>query len=118
MHLCYLFELFSLIQVLVNPSYLLLFLIFTSQLDHNKPLRRERITKDINKFMGLVSKKLPDQPNLKSHSFWTSFITQLWKDTNDIEFVRQVIGYSKLDTTSYYVQSLSEKEREERMSEV
>ena len=51
--------------------------IFTSQLDHNKPLRRERITKDINKFMGLVSKKLPDQPNLKSHSFRTSFIKQL-----------------------------------------
>lgn len=90
--------------------------IFSSQLNHNKPIRRERITKDINKIMGLVSKKLPDQPNLKSHSFRTSFITQLWKDTNDIEFVRQVIGHSKLDTTSYYVQSLSEKERQERMS--
>lgn len=90
--------------------------IFTSQLDHNKPMRRERITKDINKFMKLVSKNLPDKPNLKSHSFRTGFITQLWKDTNDIEFVRQVIGHSKLDTTSYYVQDLSEKERQERMS--
>lgn len=48
----------------------------------------------------------------------TEKITQLWKDTNDIEFVRQVIGHSKLDTTSYYVQDLSEKERQERMSEV
>ena len=66
--------------------------------------------------MGLVSENLPDQPNLKSHSFRTGFTTQLWKDTNDIEFVRQVIGHSKLDTTSYYVQSLSEKERQERMS--
>ena len=92
--------------------------IFTSQLDHNKPIRREQITKDINKIMALVSKNLPDQPNLKSHSFRTSFITQLWKDTNDIEFVRQVIGHSKLDTTSSYVQDLSEKERQERMSEV
>ena len=92
--------------------------IFTSQLDHNKPIRREQITKDINKIMTLVSKDLPDQPNLKSHSFRTSFITQLWKDTNDIEFVRQVIGHSKLDTTSSYVQDLSEKERQERMSEV
>ena len=68
--------------------------------------------------MALVSKNLPDQPNLKSHSFRTSFITQLWKDTNDIEFVRQVIGHSKLDTTSSYVQDLSEQERQERMSEV
>lgn len=92
--------------------------IFSSQLDHNKHIRREQITKDINKIMGLVSKNLPDQPNLKSHSFRTSFITQLWKDTNDIEFVRQIIGHSKLDTTSSYVQDLSEKERQERMSEV
>jgi integrase len=82
--------------------------IFTSQLDHNKHIRREQITKDINKIMALVSKNLPDQPNLKSHSFRTSFITQLWKDTNDIEFVRQVIGHSKLDTTSSYVQDLSD----------
>ena len=92
--------------------------IFTSQLDHNKHIRREQITKDINKIMALVSKNLPDQPNLKSHSFRTSFITQLWKDTKDIEFVRQVIGHSKLDTTSSYVQDLSEKERQKRMSEV
>ena len=92
--------------------------IFTSQLDHNKHIRREQITKDINKIMGLVSKNLPDKPNLKSHSFRTSFITQLWKDTNDIEFVRQVIGHSRLDTTSSYVQDLSEKERQKRMLEV
>ena len=32
--------------------------IFSSQLNHNKPIRRERITKDINKIMGLVSKKI------------------------------------------------------------
>ena len=38
--------------------------------------------------MSLVSKNLPGQPNLKSHSFRSGFITKLWKDTNDIEFVR------------------------------
>ena len=92
--------------------------IFTAQLDHNKHIRREQITKDINKIMALVSQNLPNQPNLKSHSFRTGFITQLWKDTNDIELVRQIIGHSKLDTTSSYVQDLSEKERQKRMSEV
>ena len=92
--------------------------IFSSQLDHNQHIRREQITKDVNKIMALVSKNLPDQPNLKSHSFRTGFITQLWKDTNDIEFVRQVIGHFKLDTTSFYVQDLSEKERQKRMSEI
>ena len=40
------------------------------------------------------------------------------ENTNDIEFVRQVIGHSKLDTTSFYIKNLSEKERERRMSEV
>lgn len=92
--------------------------IFSSQLDHNQHIRREQITKDINKIMALVSKNLPDQPNLKSHSFRTGFITQLWKDTNDIEFVRQVIGHFKLDTTSFYVQDLSEKERQKRMFDI
>ena len=68
--------------------------------------------------MSLVSKNLSGQPNLKSHSFRSGFITKLWKDTNDIEFVRQVIGHSKLNTTSSYVQDLSENERQERMSEI
>lgn len=92
--------------------------IFSSQLNHNQHIRREQITKDINKIMALVSKNLPDQPNLKSHSFRTGFITQLWKDTNDIEFVKQVIGHLKLDTTSSYVQDISEKERQKRMSDI
>lgn len=49
--------------------------IFSSQLDHNKHIRREQITKNINKIMGLVSKNLAGQPNLKSYSFRTGFIT-------------------------------------------
>ncbi len=92
--------------------------IFTSQLDHNKHIRREQITKDINKIMALVSKNLPDQPNLKSYSFRTSFITQLWKDSKDIEFVKQSIGHQKLDTTSAYVNKLSDQERQERIADV
>ena len=68
--------------------------------------------------MRSVSKSLPNQPNITSHSFRVGYISQLWKDTKDIEFVRQVIGHSKLDTTSSYVQDLSEKERQKRMSEV
>ena len=51
-------------------------------------------------------------PNLSSHSFRVGFITQLWRDTNDIEFVRQAIGHAKIDTTSQYVENLSEKEKQ------
>lgn len=36
-------------------------------------------------------------PNLSSHSFRVGFRTQLWRDTNDIEFVHQVIGHAKID---------------------
>ena len=90
--------------------------IFTAESNHSKQLGRVVITKNVNKIMSQVSEQLPDKPNITSHSFRIGYITQLWKDTNDIEFVRQVIGHSKLDTTSYYVQSLSEKERQEWMS--
>ncbi len=50
---------FDLLFFLKETSY-----IFSSQLDHNKPIRREQITKDVNKIMALVSKNLPDQLNL------------------------------------------------------
>ena len=43
--------------------------LFTSESDPFKKLRREAITRDVNKVMRLVSKKLPGQPNITSHSF-------------------------------------------------
>ena len=64
--------------------------------------------------MRSVSKSLPDQPNITSHSFRVGYISQLWKDTKDIEFVKQSIGHRRMDTTSSYVEKLSDQEREER----
>jgi len=78
-------------------------------------LHREVITSDVNKVMHKVSKRVPSQPNITSHSFRIGFITELWRDTKDIEFVRQAIGHAKIDTTSRYVQNLSEEERQSRM---
>ena len=92
--------------------------LFTSESDHFKKLRREAITRDVNKVMRLVSKKLPGQPNITSHSFRIGYITQLWKDSKDIEFVKQTIGHQKLDTTSAYVKSLSDLERQERIENI
>ena len=37
--------------------------------------------------------------------------TQLWRDTNDIEFVRQAIGHAKINTAWEYVENLSDEER-------
>jgi integrase len=92
--------------------------LFTSESDHFKKLRREAITRDVNKIMRLVSKQLPGQPNVTSHSFRIGYITQLWKDSKDIEFVKQTIGHQKLDTTSAYVNQLSDQERQKRIEKL
>ena len=92
--------------------------LFTSESDHFKKLRREAITRDVNKVMRLVSKQLPGQPNVTSHSFRIDYITQLWKDSKDIEFVKQTIGHRKLDTTSTYVTQLSDQERQKRINQL
>ncbi len=92
--------------------------LFTSESDHFKKLRREAITRDVNKVMRLVSKQLPGQPNVTSHSFRIGYITQLWKDSKDIEFVKQTIGHRKLDTTSAYVNQLSDQERQKRIQQL
>lgn len=87
--------------------------VFTSELNHNKMLSRETITRDVNRIMRSVSKSLPNQPNITSHSFRVGYISQLWKDSNDIEFVKQSIGHRKIDSTSSYVKELSDQERQE-----
>jgi hypothetical protein len=105
------FEFFFLIK---EPSAY----VFTSEVNHYQKLRREAITKDVNKIMRAVSNQLSGQPNVTSHSFRIGYITQLWKDSKDIEFVKQTIGHQRLDTTSAYVNKLSDQERRERISEL
>ena len=105
---------FQLILLIKEPDTY----VFTSEANHYKKLRREAITKDVNKVMRSVSNQLPGQPNLTSHSFRIGYITQLWKDSKDIEFVKQSIGHQKLDTTSAYVNKLSDHERQERIADV
>ena len=105
---------FELIFLMKEPNYY----VFTSEVQHTKPLGRVVVTKDVNKIMRQVSKQLNDKPNITSHSFRIGYITQLWKDTKDIEFVKQTIGHRKLDTTSAYVKSLSDLERQERIKNI
>ena len=92
--------------------------VFTSEAKHYQKLRREAITEGVNKVMRSVSKQLPGQPNITSHSFRIGYITQLWRDSKDIEFVKQSIGHQKLDTTSAYVTNLSDQERQDRIADV
>ena len=105
---------FQLIFLMKEPNAY----VFSPEINHFKKLRREVITTDVNKVMHKVSKIFPGQPNITSHSFRVGYITQLWKDSKDIEFVKQTIGHQKLDTTSAYVNKLSDQERRERISQL
>jgi len=104
---------FQLIFLMKEPdSYL-----FTAESNHYKPLDRVVITRDVNKVMREVSNQLPGKLNITSHSFRIGYITQLWKDSKDIEFVKQTIGHRNLDTTSAYVNKLSDQERQKRIDQ-
>ena len=81
-------------------------------------MRPELITTDSNKVMHKVSKIFPGQPNITNYSFRAGYITQLWKDSKDIEFVKQSMGHRTLDTTSAYVNKLSDQERQKLISQL
>lgn len=86
--------------------------VFTSDRKPNQMLQRQTITMDVNKIMHSVSDLLPSKPNITSHSFRIGYISQLWKDTKDIEFVRQTIGHRSLNSTSAYVTHMDDQERQ------
>lgn len=91
--------------------------IFTSQYS-NKPLERESFTNLINKFIKQSAKEIEGQPVLSSHSFRIGFISKLWRDTSDIEFVRQVVGHAKINTISLYVEHMSDQEKRKRIKDI
>jgi len=92
--------------------------VFTNESNHSKILTRETITKAINLVTRMVSEEILSKPNITNHSFRIGYITQLWKDSKDIEFVKQTIGYRNLDTTSTYVNKLSDQERQKRIHQL
>jgi site-specific recombinase XerD len=89
--------------------------VFTSDRKLNQMLSRQTLTMDVNKVMHSVSNLLPSKPNITSHSFRIGYISQLWKDTKDIEFVRQTIGHRSLNATSGYVTHMDDEERQNRI---
>ena len=92
--------------------------VFTSDRKLNQMLSRQTLTMDVNKVMHSVSNLLPSKLNITSHSFRIGYISQLWKDTEDIEFVRQTIGHRNLNATSGYVTHMDDEERQNRISSI
>jgi len=62
--------------------------------------------------MHQVSKKFPENLNLTSHSFRIGYIRQLWKDSQNIEFVKQAVGHKNLETTASYLNKLPDQEQQ------
>lgn len=89
--------------------------IFTSEQNPYQMLSRQTLTTDINRIMHSVLEDMPSKPNITSHSFRVGYISELWKNTKDIEFVRQTIGHRNLNLTSNYVASIGDEERHNRM---
>ena len=94
------------------------FYLFTTEANHYKSLDSIVITRDVNKMMREVSNQISGKLNITSHSFRIGYITQLWKDSKDIEFVKQTIGHRNLDITSAYVNKLSDQERQKRLDQL
>ena len=93
--------------------------LFTSiQKEGTAPLSRPYFTDKLNKVLQSIPELKNQGIHLTSHSFRKGYITALWKDTNDIEFVRQLIGHSNIQTTSLYTTTLSDKEIKERLKNV
>lgn len=84
----------------------------------NKPLERESFTNLVNQFLRESAKEIEGQPNFTSHRYRQGFISQLCRDTSDIEFVRQVIGYARISTTSLYIENMSDKKRRNRINKI
>lgn len=76
-------------------------LVLPNQKEENKAMSRSHVNREIN----AVIRELNSMFNGKftSHSFRRGYITYLWEESGDIELVRQLIGYAKLETTSSYL---------------
>ena len=92
--------------------------IFTAEKTPDTMLTRETLTKSINSSMHRVSKNMVGSPCITSHSFRVGYITKLWKDSKDLEFVRQSIGHKGIQTTSSYVTRMSDTERQKRIDDL
>ena len=100
----------------IEPSILEFYLFSANSSKGQTPLSRVFFTNQINNILNQTPQLLERGIQLTSHSFRRGYITSLWKETKDLEFVRQVIAHKQIGTTSLYVKVLSDEERERRLT--
>jgi integrase len=85
--------------------------VFSAEKSPKKPLSRAFFNDMLNKVLTSFVQQTGQQTEFTTHSFRHNFITELWRDSGDIEFVRQFMGHQKLESTVSYIQNLEETEK-------
>ena len=63
--------------------------VFTNKSNHSRMLTRQTLTRAVNLVTPKVFEEILNKPNSTSHTFRMGYITQLWKDSKNIQFVKQ-----------------------------
>lgn len=97
------------------PPYDDLYLFSSPSTKGKKPYSRSYFTDSFNKIVQKVPEFLADDKNFSSHSLRHGFIKDIWNNTTDIQFVKETIGHSNIQTTMGYISQLTEEERQQKM---
>jgi integrase len=84
--------------------------LFSSESKPESPLSRAYFNNMLNKTLLTFKKKFNIETKYTTHSFRHYFITELWKDSGDIEYVRQVMGHKFIASTVAYIENLLDAE--------
>ena len=87
--------------------------MFSAEKTPFKPLARAFFNNMLNK---ALNSSLAGQ--YTTHSFRHNFITELWRDSNDIEYVRQSMGHQHITSTAVYIKEMSDSERLVKLKEI
>lgn len=82
------------------------------------PISRAFFNYSLNNFLFNYSNKRHLQTAYTTHSFRHDFITQLWKDSNDIEYVRQFMGHKRIESTVAYIKNMSDAEKTVKLLDI
>lgn len=91
--------------------------LFSAEKTPQIPISRAFFNNMLNKVLSNFAIKRNMQTTYTTHSFRHDFITELWKDSNDIEFVRQFMGHKRIESTVAYIQNMSDAEKTVKLLE-
>lgn len=93
--------------------------VFSSEKNKGtKPLTRPYITSFLNSYLQKLPTFIDNELHFTTHSFRHGFITQLWRDSGDLQFVKNIIGHVSIATTSQYADHMTDDQKKQRIEEL